>query len=67
MRNCMKEICNTEGQKMGYYCTYDVIVNHISYTNLGSNKKMQKKSEKNSLDLKTVYILHIHHFFLRNK
>ena len=41
---------------MGYYYTYDIIVNHISYTNLGSNNKKQKKSEKNSLDLKTVYI-----------
>ena len=53
----MKEICNREGQKMGYYSTYGVIVNHISYMNLGSNKKMQKKSEKNSLDLKkNIYI-----------
>ena len=43
---------------MGYYSTYGVIVNHISYMNLGSNKKMQKKSEKNSLDLKkkNIYI-----------
>ena len=56
MRNCMKEICNTKGQKTGYYCTYGVIVNHISSMSLGSNKKCKRNLRKIQTWLKKKYI-----------
>ena len=80
MRNCMKEICNTKGQKMGYYFTYGVIVYHISSMNLGSNKQCKRSLRKIQTWLKYIYIyiiyiyiyniyiyyIYIHQLFLRN-
>ena len=54
MRNCMKEICNTKGQKMGYYFTYGVIVYHISSMNLGSNQKCKWNLRKIQTWLKNI-------------
>ena len=60
MRNCMKEICNTKGQNTGYYCTYGVIVNHISSMSLGSNKKCKRNLGKIQTWLKIYIYIHIY-------
>ena len=64
MRNCMKEICNREGQKMGYYSTYGVIVNHISYMNLGSNKKCKRSLRKIHLILNIYIYIYIYYIYI---